>query len=403
MIPKREQRAKYRAALRRAFVRASVPDAPKCREGLAPNASTARAGGALPGRAAVSANHTASGSPSIDRGDASSALRPGERSSPQHAVGVAPAVTASTPAYGTGRISQAFNAPGAEDLVTPSDGQTLAAKPPGETDSAPPPSDSSSLAASPPPPRKAQTQKGPQTVSPASSEAATDSTTPAAPPSAESNRAATTNARATTSGSSAPTVAAEKAPERSASPEIARSVTARKHEPGTKEPARTLVDGDEYYLGAMESDVIDAWREMRRQFGTNTRNKLRSRKAFGDWLQKKRRVSPGSVVWYGDFVAVRSCAARTRQPSEARSEEGWFFAVDPNRADYRDHHLFHEAFVAREALEPGPVADLVHVAWIPERVRQREASRLGKGDARPFVPGSIDNLADLEFVQGEVR
>jgi hypothetical protein len=149
--------------------------------------------------------------------------------------------------------------------------------------------------------------------------------------------------------------------------------------------------------------VVDVWREMRRQFGTNTQNKLRARTAMRDWLQKKRNVSPDSVIWYGDFVAIRSCEARTRQPEEAQFEDGWFLAVDPNRAGYRDSHIFIEAFETGDALQPGAVDDLVRPAWISEQVRQEEAERLGKGKSRPFVPGTVDELSSDSFVSGEVR
>lgn len=169
-----------------------------------------------------------------------------------------------------------------------------------------------------------------------------------------------------------------------------------------REPARSLIDGGEHYRGATESDLVDAWREMRRQFGTNTQNKLKARTAMRDWLRKKRNVSPESVLWYGDFVAVRSCDVRTRQPERARLEDGWFLAVDPNRAGYRENHIFDEAFTAKSVLKPGAVDDLVSPAWVSEAVRLLEAQKVGKGQARPFVPGSIDDITSDMLESGEV-
>lgn len=185
--------------------------------------------------------------------------------------------------------------------------------------------------------------------------------------------------------------------------EPARSISAGPVRPmGHKEPARSLIDGGEHYRGATESDLVDAWREMRRQFGMNTQNKLKARTAMRDWLRKKRNVSPESVVWYGDFVAVRSCDARTRKPERARQEDGWFLAVDPNRSGYRDSHIFDEAFVAKSVLQPGAVDDLVAPAWISEAVRLLEAQKVGKGQARPFVPGSMDDITSDMLESGEV-
>ena len=152
------------------------------------------------------------------------------------------------------------------------------------------------------------------------------------------------------------------------------------------------------------AEVTECWATMRDRFGEATPNKVKARQSLIAWMERQKGVCPDSVLWFGDFVAIRSCPARGRagEPSEGR--DGWWVLFDPNSSGYRSSTLFLEAFATGR--EPGRgmgAMDLSRPAWLSEEHRLAEARKLGLEQSRPFTSGAVDHLTEAFFVRGEAR
>lgn len=186
-----------------------------------------------------------------------------------------------------------------------------------------------------------------------------------------------------------------------APPSLARTATPEREQSGLA--ARCLAHAGQHYRGATEDDVVEAWKAMRERFHLSPENKIVARRALLKWLQRSKNVCASNVHWYGDFVAVRSCAVRVPSTHPASGADGWFVLFDPNGEGFMREPLFTEAFETPSTRYAGAVPRMSRPAWISEERRAAAAARHGGADLRPFSPETADDLSAQDFSRGRAE